>query len=233
MMRKTLFWPVLLFSVVAVAVAVLLPSGPAPEPPHDLPWQIEALPNGDSRVFGIELGRTPLGELETHLKEPAEIGLFVSGAGKRTVEAYFNSVVLSGLKARIVATLDFDRQALQRLFDHGVRIETLAVGRRKVTLSDDDLPLVYRTSVVALTYLPRVDLDPEVLRRRFGEPAERIAEPGGKIEHWLYPAKGLDVVVNQEGKDLLQYVPPRRFEQLRAPLRRLSAGGQQGPAPAD
>ena len=221
-MRKTVFWPVLLLSIVAVVVAVLLPGGPPPEPPHDLPWQIEALPNGNSRVFGIELGRSSLGDLEQQLKEPAEISLFVSDSGERTVEAYFNSVMLSGIKARFVATLDFDEATLQGLFDRGARIETLAVGRRKVTLSDDDLPRVYRTAVVALTYLPRIDLEPEVLRKRFGEPAERIAEPGGKVEHWLYPGKGLDLVVDAEGKEILQYVPPRLFERLARPLRKLN-----------
>ncbi len=224
-MGRSLFWPVLLVTVAAVAVAVLLPGGgPAPEPPHNLPWQIEPLPGGNSRVFGVELGRSSLRELEQQLKEPAEIGLFVSDAGGRTVEAYFNSVMLSGIKARIVATMDFDGATLQGLYDRGARIKTLAVGRRKVTLSDDDLPLVYRTAVVALTYLPRIDLEPQVLRKRFGEPAERIAEPGGKIEHWLYPDKGLDLVVNAEGKEVLQYVPPRRFQQLVAPLRGLNKG---------
>lgn len=223
MKRKTVFWPVLLVSIAAVAIAVLLPGGPAPERPRDLPWQIEALPDGYSRVFGIVLGKSNLKELERHLDEPAEIGLFVHEQGKPMVEAYFNSVMLGGLKGRIVATMDFDEQALQGLYDRGARITTLAVGRRKVTLSDDDLPLVYRTPVAALTYLPRIDLEPDVLLRRFGEPAERIAEPGGSVEHWLYPAKGLDLAVNAEGKEVLQYVPPGRFEQLLAPLRKLPA----------
>jgi hypothetical protein len=36
--------------------------------------------------------------------------------------------------------------------------------------------------------------------------------------HLLYPPLGLDVVVDGDGKELLQYVAPRDFERLRAPL---------------
>ena len=41
-------------------------------------------------------------------------------------------------------------------------------------------------------------------------------EPG--VVHWLYPVKGLDVVVREEGKEVLQYVAPREFERLARPL---------------
>ena len=37
--------------------------------------------------------------------------------------------------------------------------------------------------------------------------------------HLLYPEKGLDVVVDAEGKELLQYVAPRDFALLREPLK--------------
>ena len=39
-----------------------------------------------------------------------------------------------------------------------------------------------------------------------------------KRVHLLYPDKGLDVVVDSEGKELLQYVAPKDFALLREPL---------------
>ena len=39
--------------------------------------------------------------------------------------------------------------------------------------------------------------------------------------HLLYPDKGLDVVVDGNGKELLQYVAPRDFAELREPLNKL------------
>lgn len=217
-MGRSVFWPVLLVSVGAVILAVVLPGGRPPEPPRNLPWQIEVLPDGDSRVFGITLGRTTLGEMEQRLQEEAEVSLFTTDDGERMVEAFFNTVTLDGLKAKMVATLGFDRELLQQIFDRGARISTLAEGRRKVTLSDPDLQLARKTPVVALTYLPRVDLDPDIIRKRFGEPSRRIAEPDGEVVHWLYPEKGLDVAVSREAREVLQYVPPKDFRRLVEPL---------------
>lgn len=230
-MGKSTFWPVLLLTVVAVVVAVLSPDGSEPDAPHYLPWQIEPLPNGNSRVFGIVLGESPLGDLEQRFGEEAEVSLFAPDQGKRVVEGYFNSVALSGLKAKVVATLDFDEDELAAIYDRGARIKTLAVGMRKVTLADDDVLRARSTPVVALTYLPRADLKPEVLLQRFGEPERRIKESGGKVVHWLYPAKGLDLVVSEEGKEVLQYVPPGNFSQLLVPLERFSGDNKTNPRP--
>ncbi len=217
-MGRSVFWPVLLFSLAAVILAMWLPGGPRPRPPHDLPWQIERLPDGSSRVFGVALGRTTLAEMEQHLQERAEVSLFAADSGSRVVEAYFNKVVLDGLKAKMVATLGFDAAMLERIFSRGARIATLAEGKRKVTLSGEDLALARRAPVVAITYLPAIDLDEATVRGRFGAPARRIAEPGGKVVHWLYPEKGLDVAIGKEAKEVLQYVRPADFPRLLKPL---------------
>ncbi len=218
--KRSVFWPVLLFTIVAVIIGVLLPGGPPPEPPRNLPWQIEVLPDGSSRVFGIVLGKTTLGQMEALLQKQAELSLFATDDGKKVVEAYFHNVVLNGLKAKMVATLGFDQQQLQGIFDRGARIATLAQGKRKVTLSDPDLLLARNTPVIAITYLPAIDLDEETVERRFGPPAEKIPEKEGKVVHWLYPDKGLDIAIGKETKEVLQYVSPKEFRRLVEPLRK-------------
>ncbi|HIE54969.1 MAG TPA: hypothetical protein EYP90_07290 [Chromatiaceae bacterium] len=227
-MGGNVFWPVVTVSVIAVFLAVMLPGGRPPEPARHLPWQIEVLPDGGSRVFGITLGKSTLAEVEQQFQEEAEVSLFVADSGARVAEAFFNSVTLNGLKARMVVTLGFSDDQLQQLFERGVRISTLGQGRRKVTLSGPDLLLARNTPVVALTYLPRINLDGETVQKRFGAPARRIAEAGGKIVHWLYPDKGLDIVISEEGREVLQYVPPGRFEQLLKPLEEMSLQSSSG-----
>jgi hypothetical protein len=54
---------------------------------------------------------------------------------------------------------------------------------------------------------------------RFGRPSERIRS-SESVEHYLYPDRGLDVVLDSKGKELLQYVAPQQFELLREPLLR-------------
>jgi hypothetical protein len=62
-----------------------------------------------------------------------------------------------------------------------------------------------------------------VILERFGQPAERI-RVNEHLEHLLYPAKGLDIVLDSKGRELLQYVAPARFEALRAPAQVSPAG---------
>ena len=74
-MGRHTFIGVLIFTLIALAVALLLPGRPVEKAQH-LPWQITQLENGSIRVFGIEIENTPLGEIELLLGEPAVISLF-------------------------------------------------------------------------------------------------------------------------------------------------------------
>jgi hypothetical protein len=42
--------------------------------------------------------------------------------------------------------------------------------------------------------------------------------PAAGVEHWLYPEKGLDLMLNDSGKEVLQYVAPREFATLARPF---------------
>jgi hypothetical protein len=47
---------------------------------------------------------------------------------------------------------------------------------------------------------------------------QRVQEKDGGAMHWLYPQQGLDVVLGGSEKPLLQYISPKDFELIRAPL---------------
>lgn len=216
-MERHTFLGVLAFTLIALAVALLLP-GRSVDKADNLPWQVEQTADGSIRVFGIELGKTTLGEAELLIHEPAEVTLFDRGDDQRVVEAYFDKVDFSGLRARMVVVMALSQEQITAMFERGVRIATLGSGTRKVTLSDQDLSTIRETPVAAITYIPRINLDAEVIEKRFGTPSQRVSEEDGKIEHWLYPQKGLDIALDPEGKEVLQYVPPDRFDELRMPL---------------
>lgn len=217
-MEKHTFLSVLAVTLVALAVAMFIP-GKQAEKPSNLPWQIELTPSGTTRVFGIELGKTTLAEIEALIREPAEVSLFARDNGQRVVEAYFDNVDFSGLRARMVLVMELGQQEIEAMFERGARIATMGGGTRKVTLSDEDMLRVRNTPVAVITYIPRINLDASMIAKRFGNPAQRIKEKGGEVEHWLYPEKGLDIALDPKSKEVLQYVPPARFERLLQPLR--------------
>jgi hypothetical protein len=215
--ERHIFLTVFGFTLLAIAVAVMLP-GRNPPDPVNLPWQIERTADGGSRVFGLTLGRSSLDDAEAQLQEPVEVQLFRPEEGAITVEGYMDNASISGLRAKLVFTVDVPPERIEGIFDRGVRIAKSSSGAHKVTLARDDLAAVKRLPISAITYLPRADLSEELVRARFGEPARRIAGSEAGAVHLLYPQLGLDVTVDPEQHEVLQYVRPDRFDQLVQPL---------------
>ena len=183
-----------------------------------LPWQIEPTSGGSIRVFGITLGETTLHEANTLYHNGAEVSLFVSPKGQYKVEAYFDKVVLGGFSSQMILVVDLPQEQQTVMFQRGIRVSSLGSGKKKVTLAADDLQTAFAAPVISLTYLTRARLDNDLLIKRFGEPVKRISEPESNTTHWLYPEIGLDVALGEEGRAVLQYVPPNQFAVLMAPL---------------
>lgn len=222
-MERYIFLGVLLFTLLALAIGIMVPGNGKPDAPPEevyLPWQVALTASGSTRVLGLELGRSTLAEARQRFRAPYEVSLFVHDDGGRVVEAYFDSITLNGLRARVVLVMALTAEELDGLYGRGVRIATLGGGRRKVTLADSDLQQLAAQPFASLTYIPKSDLSAELVEARFGLPTERIRErrDGGEVEHWLYPQLGLDVALHEKGKEVLQYVPPVEFERLRRPL---------------
>jgi len=215
--RHVFLW-VLIVSILAVVIGILIPGQPR-EQPVNLPWQVEMMADGSSKVFGLVLGKSTLQDAQQVFQEDAELSMFATDDGKRVVEGFFNTLTLSGLRAKMVVALDYSEQELKEIFDRGARISTMGSGKRKVALSGEDKTAAMHTPIATITYLPKANLDAAIVEKRFGLPAEKIKEQGTDIEHWLYPDKGLDITLSDEQKDVLQYTLPSQFENLVAPLK--------------
>lgn len=215
-MDKKIILGVIALIVGAIGALLLVPSKPT-DTPDSLPWNISHPTPGTSRVFGITLGKTSLGETEKIFKEQTEVSLFKTTEGKMLVEAFFDELNFNGLKAKFVLTVALPPEELTGMFNRGLRMNSTPSGKR-ITLTPDDLARVRTAPVASVTYLPTVKLEEAIIAKRFGEPAERIRENKSGAIHWLYPQHGLDVVPGGKEKPLLQYLPPKDFELVRAPL---------------
>lgn len=133
------------------------------------------------------------------------------------VEAFFDELNLNGLKAKFVLVVAVPPEELTGMFQRGLRMNSTPSGKR-ITLTADDLVRVRQLPVYSVTYLPTPKLEEAIFTKRFGVPAERIRETKSGAVHWLYPQHGLDITLGGEEKPLLQYVSPKDFELLRAPL---------------
>jgi hypothetical protein len=215
-MDKKIILGVFALVVVSISALLLIPSQPT-DTPDTLPWRISHPTPDTSRVFGITLGQTSLGAAETFFKEQTEISLFKTTEGNMLVEAFFDELNFNGLKAKFVLTVAVPAAELPGMFNRGLRMNSTPSGKR-ITMTADDLIRVRQLPVSSITYMPTPKLEEDIFTKRFGVPAERIRETKSGAVHWLYPQHGLDITLGGSEKPLLQYVAPKDFDLLRAPL---------------
>ena len=188
------------------------------QPKEDIyPWQITIQPDGKLRVFGIILNETTLIDAAALLGRDYKIGLFETSNQPMSLEAYFNEVTMGGISGKFVMTLEATQDELAELLQNAVKREVLESGAKRYTLKAETSAALAQKRITSLSYIPYINLDEEIINKRFGEPAERIIVDQ-KRQHLLYPELGLDLLLDEEGKELLQYVAPAKFEQLRQPL---------------
>ncbi len=215
--RKILTWLLSATALILLAV-IMIPGEPPAQRPELFPWNLGQDAQGHNRVIGLVLGVSTLEEARQLFREEGETALFVEPDGDFFLEAYLKGISLNGLKADLVLNLEVDPDQAAAMFDRGVRMKSLESGNRRVDLASQDQQTLAKSVIRSLTLVPGSDLDPETLVRRFGEPAQRRTEGDSDIVHWLYPDRGLEIVVDPEGKEMLQYVNPDEFDRLVKPL---------------
>ncbi len=191
------------------------------EPLTGLPWQIDILPDGDTQVFGITPGRTTFGKAIELLGNDLKLAIIAAPYETGTLEAYYSHYSAGPITGKLILVLDIAPDILSAMRKRGYQDG----GTRRYHLHPDDLPTAYRAPVRVMNFMPSFNLDEDIVQARFGTPAE-IIQATAQQTHWLYPDKGLDLILNAEGKEVLQYLPPGEFSAHRAQLQ------QSSPAPA-
>lgn len=217
-MKKTLL-AVTALIVLIIALPMLLPrpSADSDRPVEGLPWQIETLPDGNSRVFGLTLGSSTLADAQNRLGGEMKVAIVAAPGEPGTLEAYLEDVTAGAVTGKMVLTADIAPETLAGMRSRAEKSEYMQSSTKKSTLAAEDLPQAQQAPIAAIAFVPSINLDEQIILQRFGQPAERIRS-SANTEHFLYPARGLDLHLDSEAKELLQYVPPRHFARLRDPL---------------
>jgi len=213
-----LFSLLVFLTIIVAAFLYLKPAGDySSQTIKGLPWQIELLPDGTSKVFGVTLGQSTLGEAREQLGDDMELAIIVVAADDHGLEMFYSHYTAGVFSGKLIVAADIGPDTLEQLLDRAVNAEYLESGARKFHVNPDDLPVAYQAAVKSITFIPGIALDEQTALKHFGTPAETIRR-SDQVAHLLYPGKGLDLTINKDGKDILQYVAPREFAELRDPL---------------
>jgi len=192
--------------------------GPVTETVANLPWQIDVLPGGRSKVFGLTLGESTLGDARKQLGDDMEVAIIVAaGQTEGGLEMFYRHYKAGMFPGKLVLSADLASASVAQLMRQAFRVRYMESGARKYILNPGDLPKVFQAPLAAMTFIPAIDIDEAAVVRRFG-PAAEIIRGKDQLRHLLYPDRGLDFIINEKGSEVLQYVAPRDFNRLREPL---------------
>lgn len=212
------FFIILLLIIVAVIAAPFLFQRDRPMPPvQGLPWQIETRADGTATVFGLTLDRSTLGEARTRFGQELEIAIIAAPGEPGALEGYVAHFTAGVLTGKLVLSANLSDETLQQMRQRAARVNPTATGALKLRLAEEDLARALQARISGITFIPSVDIDQATAVKRFGEPAERVSDRNDAT-HFLYPDKGLDLMLNPEQKDVLQYVAPAHFDRLLRPF---------------
>ncbi len=184
-----------------------------------LPWQIEILADGRTKVFGLVPGQSRLQDAATALGDDYQLAI-VESESSISLEMYFENYRAGLMTAKLVLVADTDESLLREWQQRAVKVDYMGSGQaKKYGLTEADRLVAMQAVLRAIACIPAVNLDADIIHKRFGEPAGVVADKAG-VEHYLYPAKGLVISASASAKEVLQYVAPRAFASLSEPLQR-------------
>ncbi|MDQ7073127.1 MAG: lytic murein transglycosylase [Gammaproteobacteria bacterium] len=192
--------------ILVISAIVALTFIPSEQQPAPMPWQITLMPDGQISVFNIHLGTTSYRQAQQSLKMYGQTSIFSQQGRPSTVEAFFNSINLGGLSAKLVLNLIVDNDEIEKMKSRALEARLQPSGAHQYQLSNQDNASLVNAAVGAITYIPSVRLDKEMLIHRFGL-TDLVSHDSENpdTEVWQYPALGLTIYLNPNEKTILQY----------------------------
>ena len=181
------------------------------------PWDISVHENATSSVLGLQLETDTLATAIRQLGNDFEIAIISNSRDSSALEVYFSHFAAGPIQAKLILGIGATREQLERMQTNAQNVAITSSGSRKYRLDSEGLALAMQLKIISLTLIPAAQLNPDILRDRFGSPADTVVINENE-SHWLYPDRGLDISLHKRGKEVLQYVAPGSFERIAAPL---------------
>ena len=204
-----------IFSLIVFFILLVL-TLPDPEVAQDLkkiklPWHITQHEDGTTEVIDIHLGKTNLQSVNAIFHEAEEIAIYL-GKEKLSLEAYFGTIKLGLLEAKLVTTLDIGQLELEQMLSRAKGLAMSSSADRKIKIADQDIATALSTAIASISFIPKYSgLEAEFFKERFGEPDAWIRLNENAVQYF-YPSKGLSILIDAKGKEVLEYTLPNAFK---------------------
>lgn len=195
----------LIFGLLVLLIATITLLQPSRE--HEpKPWDILIMPDGNSRVFNLHLGHSSLEDAQRQFNDHGEVAVFSKTGGQEAnIEAYFNSVNLAGLSAKVILTFNVPNEEITAILTRTINPSQQESGSIKYELLSSDLASMASKPIKAIDYIPSVTVDQATIEHRFGQAKQIKHTDKSNNQIWFYPDINLKVFFNEGNKTIFHY----------------------------
>jgi len=146
-------------------------------------------------------------------KKFPELAIFQDPDKTLVMEAYFSTMYLGVLKAKVFFELDDTQENIATYSNLDLPGKAMPSGKRKYELTESGVARANNLRIWKLAYVSSINYEPEQIERFFGKPEKQV-KITQSVEYWFYPKKGVVISLDEEGSEIFYYAILQDYERL-------------------
>jgi len=122
----------------------------------------------------------------------------------KSIEAYFPVMYIGSIKAALALKIDLTPEELEHAYNEGKSIARTPTGNKEIKLYNATIVKYFDHPLTSITLLPRKHLPEVAIQKRFGDPDHKEIQ-SDNLAHWFFYQKGLEIILDNDGPEALQY----------------------------
>jgi hypothetical protein len=169
-----------------------------------LPWQSKVNASGQTEIFNLVIGSSSFQDAIRTFGKDLEVSLFKNQDESFQLEAFYNNIEISQIRGQLIVELLMSENQLSFLQNNIKSSEKLPTGNEKFELNLFAKSSLRNLTIKKIVFIPKTDIAPSTIIDRFGK-ADKISSDAQGVEYWLYPEKGLRIIYDANGKEMMEY----------------------------
>jgi len=169
-----------------------------------LPWQSKVNASGQTEIYNLVIGSSSFQDAIRTFGKDLEVSLFKNQDESFQLEAFYNNIEIAQIRGQLIVELLMSENQLSFLQNNIKSSEKLPTGNEKFELNLFAKSSLRNLMIKKIVFIPKTDIAPSTIIDRFGK-ADKISSDAQGVEYWIYQDKGLRIIYNANGKEMMEY----------------------------
>jgi hypothetical protein len=169
-----------------------------------LPWQSKVNASGQTEIYNLVIGSSSFQDAIRTFGKDLEVSLFKNQDESFQLEAFYNNIEIAQIRGQLIVELLMSKNQLSFLQNNIKSSEKLPTGNEKFELNLFAKSSLRNLMIKKIVFIPKTDIAPSTIIDRFGK-ADKISSDAQGVEYWIYQEKGLRIIYNANGKEMMEY----------------------------